>query len=219
MRSLIFVLISSIFLLLSCKNESVKQDEENDGVKKHENESTNVIDDLPAAEWNGEYMKIDVDEEPKIKRKSQGSDFYSMGRVDFKIGKNIVDFKLFERKKNALTFTNNSVNAIIKSAFQEDLHVHFRKENILHNYKGKYKVDPTGKSNKSFRMEVVAGEKNQQKKYILESGEAEFIAFSPRLGTFEIKIDGTFSLEDGSEQKGEGSINMRFEDAVMTIDK
>ncbi|PWH85637.1 hypothetical protein [Brumimicrobium oceani] len=207
-------LIASGLLMFSCSNEK-NQTEEDIQTEKEEIQET-VSDSTPDAEWNGEYMKIKDEEEPKVKRKSQGSDFYSMGRVDLKIGENQVDFKLFERKKNALTFTNESITAFIRSAFNEDIKVRFKKKDIVINHKGKYKADPSEKANNSFSMTILAGEQGKQKEYTLESGEAEIIAFSPRLGTLEMKIKSIFVKKDGTKQNGEGMIKMNFENAVMT---
>ena len=213
MRTLAF-LISGVFLIFSCTHQET-EDEKNSETKKEELKKL-TADSLPDAKWNGEYMKIDDGDEPKIKKKSLGSDFYSMGNVKLNIGKDLVEFKLFERKKNALTFTNGSITAFIKSAFNEDVHISFKKNDIILKHLGKYKADPTGKANNSFKMSIKAGETDQQKEYTLESGEAEILHFSPRMGTLEVKIIGTFSAKDGTKQKGEGTIKMNFEQAIMT---
>lgn len=144
MRSLFF-LIGVVILLSSCNTENTEESAKSKTSQKEKSEEPAVIDSLPDATWNGEYMKIDDEEEPKIKRKSQGSDFYNMGRVDLKIGEEHIDFKLFERKRNALTFTNNSINAIIKSAFNEDLHVHFKKKALCSIIKGSIQLIQQGK--------------------------------------------------------------------------
>ncbi len=212
MRNVAF-LISVVFLTFSCTSEEIPKSKETDSITQ---EKETPADSLPDSEWNGEYMRIKNEEEPKIKRKSQGSDFYSMGRVDLKIGNNKVDFNLFERKRNSLTFTNESITAFIKSAFDEDIKIQFKKNDIILKHKGKYKADPSGKAQNSFSMTIKAGEENQHKEYTIESGEAEIISFSPRLGTLEVKINGSFLKKDGSKQKGEGMIKMNFEEAVMT---
>ncbi|WP_107037387.1 hypothetical protein [Brumimicrobium mesophilum] len=213
MKNIAF-LIGGIFLFFSCVNEeSKKNNEENSENKGIEQSST---DSLPETEWNGEYLKIKDGDEPKIKRKSQGSDFYSMGRVEIKIEKDSVDFKLFERKKNVLTFTNESITAFVRSAFEEDVKVVFRKKDIVVNHKGKYKVDASGKANNSVLMTIKAGEKSQQKEFTMESGIIEIIHFSPKLGLLELKIDGTFKDSKGASKKGGGMIKMNFEEAVMT---
>ena len=211
MRSLAF-LISGVFLIFSCTQQE-EQKNSNSGQKEVEGSSA---DSLPEGKWNGEYLKIDDGEEPKIKRKSQGSDFYSMGNVKFKIGDDLVEFQLFERKKNALIFTNQSIKGFIKSAFNEDLHISFKKKDIVVNHKGKYKSDPAEKANNSFNISIKAGKSGEEKEYTLESGEAEILHFSPRMGTLEVKIIGTFSAKDGTKQKGEGTIKMNFEQAIMT---
>lgn len=207
-------LIGGIFLFFSCVNDETKVNPD----EKTQNEEPNSqsVDGLPDAKWNGEYMKVKDAEEPKIKRKSLGSDFYSMGRVDIIIDNDSVDFKLFERKKNVLTFTNGSITTFIRSAFEEDVKVIFKKNDIVVNHKGKYKVDPTGKANNSVLMTIKAGERGQHKEYTLESGQIEIIHFSPRLGDIEMKIDGTFKDSNGVSKKGKGMIKMNFEEAVMT---
>lgn len=208
------LLIGVLFLMISCSNEETSKENGTNLEKKVAKEKN--LDSLPDAEWNGEYMKIKDEEEPKIKRKSQGSDFYSMGRVDLKIGDNKIDFKLFERKRNALVFTNESITALITSAFNESIKIRFQKKDIVIHHKDKYKVDPSEKANKSFSMHLNVGEKGKQKEYNIENGEAEIISFSPRLGTLEIKIKGTFIDGQDAKQKGEGMIKMNFEEAVMT---
>jgi len=213
MKNIAF-LIGGLFLLFSCTNEETKENKEVES--KSEVVQGIAKDSLPEAKWNGEYMKIQDGDEPKIKRKSQGSDFYSMGRVDIDIENDNVDFKLFERKKNGLTFTNGSITAFIRSAFGEDIKVVFKKKDIVINHKGKYKVDTSGKANNSVLMTIKAGERNQHKEYTLESGEIEIIHFSPRLGDIEMKIDGTFKDAEGVNKKGKGIININFEKAVMT---
>jgi hypothetical protein len=211
MRSLV-LLFACVFFFFSCQDKA--GDKDLNGVQ--EKQETKKADSLPEGKWNGEYLKIDDGEEPKIKRKSQGSDFYSMGRVQLNIGDDLVEFNLFERKKNVLTFTNNSITAFIKSAFNEDVHLYFKKNSIVTHHKGKYKADPSGKTNNSIKMTIKSGEKDQQTEYVLENGEAEILHFSPRLGTLEVKINGTFSTKDGQKHKGEGIIKMNFEGAVMT---
>lgn len=212
MRSVAF-LISGMFLFYSCTNEESKEIKGEDAKKEVEK---SISDDSPETEWNGEYMRIKEDDEPKIKRKSQGSDFYSMGRVSIVIGKDSVDFKLFEKKKNSLTFTNESITAFVRSAFEEDLHFRFKKKDIVVKHKGKYKADPSGKENNSIAMTIKAGERDQHKEYTLESGEVEIIHFSPRLGDIEMKINGIFTDKEGKKEKGQGMIKMNFEEAVMT---
>jgi len=210
MRSVTLIIVS-VFLMYSCSNEETQEN-----TTEKEEVQDLKSDSLPDAEWNGEYMKIKDETEPKVTRQSQGSDFYSMGRVDMKIGENLVDFSIFERKKNALVFTNESITAFIKSAFDEDITLKFKKKDIVINHKGKYKADPSEKANNSFSMSILAGEKDHQKEYTIENGEAEILHFSPRLGTLEVKIKGDFLKKDGSKQKGEGMIKMNFESAVMT---
>ena len=209
-----FVLLIGIaFLIFSCSDEDtqVKDDNEteNNGVAKSNSDS------LPDTEWNGEYLKITDEEEPKITRKSQGSDFYSMGKVYLKIGETIVDITIFERKKNALVFTNKSITGFIKSAFSDEITLKFKKKDIVVNHKGKYKADPSEKANNSFSMKILAGKKDQKKEFSVESGEAEIINFSPSLGTLEMKIIGNFVDEKGDKLKGEGMIKMNFESSVM----
>jgi len=206
------LLIGGIFLFFSCTNEESK--EQNSGVSNEEVLNT-ATDSLPDGEWNGEYMKIKDDEESKIQRKSQGSDFFSMGKIDLLIGGDSINFNLFERKKNSLTFTNQSLSAFIKSAFNEDIHLRFKKNDMLVNHKGKYKSDPSLKSNESFSMYIKAGEKGKEKEYNLVSGEAKII-FSPRLGNLEVKINGIFVDKEGNKKRGSGMVNMEFEGAVMT---
>lgn len=213
MRSVAF-LIGGIFLFFSCTNEKTSDNKEND-LKDVESKET-VADSLPETEWNGEYMRIKDEDEPKITQKSQGSNFYSMGRVKLNIGDDLVDFSLFERKKNVLTFTNGSITAFIRSAFSEDINLKFKKNDIVLKHKRKYKADPSGEANNSFLMTIKAGERGKHKEYTLESGEAEIVHFSPRLGTLDVKVKGTFVMEDGSKKKGEGTLNMKFEEAVMT---
>lgn len=213
MKNIAF-LISGIFLFFSCVNEDTKKSKEENSKKEEVGKSS--ADSLPETEWNGEYLKIKDGDEPKIKRKSQGSDFYSMGRVSLIIEKDSVDFKLFEKKKNLLTFTNGSITTFIKSAFNEDIKVQFKKNDIVVNHKGKYKVDTSGKANNSVAMTIKAGEHDQHKEYSLESGEVEIIHFSPRLGDIEMKINGIFKDDKGVNKKGQGIIKMNFEEAVMT---
>ncbi|HZH85725.1 MAG TPA: hypothetical protein VFD77_00315 [Brumimicrobium sp.] len=213
MRSLA-LLIGSIFLFFSCQNEE-EQKNLNEVNNKENQES---VDGLPEGKWNGEYMKIDDDDEPKIKKKSLGSEFFSMGSLKLKIGDDSVDFNLFERQKNILTFTNGSITAFIKSAFNEDVHLYFKKNDIVIHHKGKYKADPSGKANNSVKMTIKSGEVIQQKEYTLESGEVEILHFSPRLGTLEAKINGMFSSKNGKKQKGEGTIKINFEGAIMTAE-
>src|SRR5690554_1592970 len=214
MRSLAFLMIS-MFLFFSCTNEK-NENRNNDDNSKEMVQEKQLKDSFPDAKWNGEYMKIDDGSKPKIKRKSQGSDFYSMGSVKLNIGDDLVDFKLFERKKNALSFTNRSITAFIRSAFNEDLNMKFKKEDIIIHHKGKYKVDPTGEADNSVKMSIKHGKKDQQREYTLESGVVEIIHFSPRVATLELKIKGLFVSKDGKKHDGEGTIKMNFEHAVMT---
>lgn len=215
MKNIAF-LIGGVFLFFSCVNEDAKLRTEEKS--KNEEVGKTSSDSLPDAEWNGEYMKIKDGDEPKIKRKSQGSDFYSMGSAKFTIGENTIVYNLFERKKNVLTFTNQSITAFIKSAFDEDIKVNFKKNDIVVNFKGKYKADPSEKANNSFNLTINSGEKGQQKEYSLQNGEADLIQFSPRLGMLEMEVTGTFVDENGKKEKGEGTIKMNFEHAVMTAE-
>lgn len=215
MRSLAF-LISGVVLFFSCTNEESGEHKNKDSEKEEEEVSTPKTDSLPELKWNGEYLQIEDGDEPKIKRKSQGSDFYSMGNVNIKIGNDHVEFKLFERKRNVLSFTNGSITAFIQSAFNEDIHLVFKKSDIILKHQGKYKADPSGKAINSVKMSIKSGEKGKQKEYTLESGEVELIHFSPRLALLELKIKGTFSTKDGTKEKGEGTLKMNFEQAVMT---
>jgi len=209
------LLISGMFLFFSCQNG--EEEKSFNEVNSFEDQQTLNGDSLPEGKWNGEYLKIEDKQEPKVTRKSLGSDFFSMGSLKLTIGDDLVEFNLFERKKNILTFTNGSITAFIKSAFNEDAHIYFNKKDIVINHKGKYKADPSGKANNSIKMMIKAGEGDQKQEYILESGEAEILHFSPRLGTLEVKIDGVFSNEDGTKQKGKGRIKMNFEQATMTL--
>jgi len=206
-------LISGIFFISSCTSEQKIEGENVASQKEEVTTAAEKADDLPEAKWNGEYLKVVDGDEPKIKRKSQGSDFYSMGNVSLIIEGDSIKFKLFERKKNVLTFTTERINAFIKSAFNEDVHLTFKKTDIVTQHKGEYKADPTGKSMNSVKMTVISGEKE----YSLQDGVVEIISFSPRLGTLELKIDGTFKAKDGSKKQGKGAIKMNFEHAVMTV--
>src|SRR5690554_7175320 len=101
-------LISGIFFISSCTSEQKIEGENVASQKEEVTTAAEKADDLPEAKWNGEYLKVVDGDEPKIKRKSQGSDFYSMGNVSLIIEGDSIKFKLFERKKNVLTFTTRS---------------------------------------------------------------------------------------------------------------
>src|SRR5690554_3129745 len=139
MRDLV-LLTSLIFLLFSCQNE---ENIEEKNIEKPKIDKTEVItiEDLPEGEWNGEYIKIVDEAELKPRKKSLGSDFFSMGKLKIDMEEDVIEFDLFERKKNILTFTNASITAFIRSAFNEDVHLYFKKNNIVAHHKGKYKVD------------------------------------------------------------------------------
>ena len=155
--------------------------------------------------------------ELKPRKKSLGSDFFSMGKLKIDMEEDVIEFDLFERKKNILTFTNASITAFIRSAFNEDVHLYFKKNNIVTHHKGKYKVDPSGEANNSVRMVIQSEKDGQSISYQMETGEVEILNFSPRLGTLEATIKGTFSNAKGEKQKGEGTLKMNFEGATMTI--
>ena len=209
MKQLIFF-IGVLISFSSCQNK-----EKEDALQKN-GEKVMTTDHLPDAEWNGEYMKIKDANEPEVNRKSLGSEYFNMGKVALKIGNNEISYINFTKSKTVLSFSEKSINAFITNDQDEQIHLHFKKENILSNYKGKYKADPKGKSNASFKMSITKNEDGEKQVYTLQSGEAEIIEFSTQIATFVMNLKGIFINEGGTAYKGEGEIKMDFETAVMT---
>ncbi|PKR81917.1 hypothetical protein CW751_00855 [Brumimicrobium salinarum] len=213
MKKIVFI-FCAVQILVSCTNERNHKEEVKKESEKTVKETENGnLDSLPNAKWNGEYMKIEDTDEPPRRKQSLGSEYFNMGKVDFKIGEYHLDIKMFKKKKNILTFTTQSVTALIKSAFNDQIKLHFVKENIVSQPKGKFIVDSKQQKNKSVSMTLKTG--NNQS-FVLEEGEGEIIEFSPRLGTLNVKIKGVFIDKNGEKHKGTGKINMNFEGATMT---
>lgn len=210
MRQLIFF-ITGLVLLCSCQNN-----DKEDSDSQKDDEKAMATDSLPEAKWNGEYMKIVDANEPKTSRKSLGSEFFKMGNVELKIGDKEMTYINFVRNKNVLSFTNSSIDAFITSAKNEQIHLHFKKNQIISNYKGKYKADPNGNTNSFFTMSISAREDGDKKEYTLQSGEADLIRFSTQLGIFVLNVKGVFTDKAGVEYKGNGKIKMNFESVVMS---
>lgn len=207
MKQLVFII--SGLILFSCQNEESTHNQKS-------NEKVMYTDSLPDAEWNGEYMKIKNPDEPEIKRKSHGSEYFNMGNVALKIGEKEITYINFDKSKTVLSFTGKSINAFITNDQNEQIHLYFKKENIPSNYKGKYKADPEGKSNSSFTMSITSNEEGKKQEYTIQTGEAEITKFSPQLATFELTVKGVFINQEGTKQNGKGKIKMNFENAVMT---
>lgn len=208
----IAILTFGIFLFISCQNNSEEQYQEEDTELE-----IMTVDSLPEAKWNGEYMKIVNEEDTKrTKRQSYGSDMYSMGTMKLFIENDTINFTTYERQKNVLTFTTSSIRAFVRSAFEEDVHFHFRKNNIVTKASGKYKADPSGKENNAVTMTVKARVNSEMKEYTLENGEVEILNFDPKLAKLKLKIKGTFKTINGESKKGTGEIDILFEEAFMT---
>lgn len=95
MKQMVFV-IGGIILIYSCQN---KGKDKGDISGKKSGKKIMTIDSLPEAKWNGEYMKIKDADEPKIERKSIGSEYYNMGNVALKIGKKEITYTNFTKSK------------------------------------------------------------------------------------------------------------------------
>lgn len=215
----IVVLIVGILLFTSCQQGN------DDKQYQEEDLETDVeiitVDSLPDAKWNGEYMKIDNrDKVKRSNRQSYGSDMYSMGVMRIYLeNKDTIHFSTYERRKNVLTFNSSHLRLFIKSAFEEDVHLHFQKNNIATQAKGKYKVDSTKKDKNSAFMSVNAFLGDEKKTLTLNSGEVEIKYFDAQLAKIELAFQGTFIAESGEEVKGSGEINILFEEAIMTADE
>lgn len=214
MKNAFFILFTMAFFF-SCTNEKATDEKTTENDNKSASEVT-TVDSLPDAKWNGEYMKIDSAEKKENKRKSRGSEFYSMGSVKLSIGDKAHDITVFERKKNGLTFTTESIQAFITSAYNENIKIRFNKQKIVTEHRVKYTADPTEQANQSFSMTINMGDQEKDQEYRMEKGTAEILDFSPRTGVLHVMFEGTFTDKDGNKQKGKGAIKMNFEGAVMT---
>src|SRR5699024_10061771 len=96
------------FLLInfSCTNDA--KQEKTDSPEMEEVKPISV-DSLPEGKWNGEYIKIENDEEKKKRKRSRGGQFYSMGKTKFSIGSAEFDIKTYDKNGMSLTFTTRSI--------------------------------------------------------------------------------------------------------------
>lgn len=212
MKKIVFV-FSLVFLIFSCKNDKNKSQNSDGNIDLH------TIDNLPEGEWNGEYIKIkDEDEGERIKKQSLGSEFYSMGTVKFNLGTDSIDFKLFEKRKNNLTFSETTINAIITSASGDIIKVKFFKNKIIDNHKGNYKAANEATKNQTVSMTLTTQENDTETLYNLSKGTIEILEFNPRLATLEFKMNGTFSTTNGIEKEATGIVDLHFEEAIMIVD-
>lgn len=212
MKNLTVLLIVS-FALVACNNVST---ESKSSVLDDVEETT--VDSLPEGKWNGEYLKIESEDGPKRKKKSLGSEFYSMGSGHFLIDNDSIPFKLFEKKKNVLSFNNGAITALVKNAFKDGFKIVFKKDKIVNNSKDVYSVDPEGVKNKSVSMTFQTIVSDKAVALTLIKGTVELLDFNPRLANLEFNItDGVLQDEEGTTYKISGRIKMRFEQAVMTM--
>lgn len=213
-------LIGGVMILWACKSENKSddsQEKEGQRVENSDDFQQELADTALKTKWNGEYLKVqDEEEEKKVTRKSLGSDFYSMGKVDLEIGGENIVFDLFEKKKNVLTFTTETINAFISSAFSESINVKFKKKEVFKKAKGEYSFDADLSKNKSMNMKLERVGKEKNKTYTMVSGKANILDFSPRIGTLELNLEGVFEDNEGNQYNGSGRIKMRFEEAIMT---
>lgn len=208
------VLLMVLFALVACTTNS----KEENSIDSEDIETT-TVDSLPEGKWNGEYLKIEREEGLKRKKQSLGSEFYSMGSGHFLIDTDSIHFKLFEKKKNVLSFNNGSITALVKNAFNDGFKVVFKKDKIVNNSKGNYSVDKNGLKDKSVNMTFQTVLDGKAMELTLINGSVELIDFNPRLANLEFKIsNGVLQNEEGIEHKMNGSIKMRFEHAVMTLE-
>lgn len=211
MRQLVFV-ISGLVLCYSCQNSN---DKEKDHADK---EKIMLTDSLPDAEWNGEYMKVkddEDDEKDKRSTRSMGSKYYKIGEVNLQIGNHELKFINFLGNRNVLSFTKNSIKAIITNDQNEQIELHLKKEGILSNFKGTYKGSVQGTSNASLTMMVTIEKGGGKKKYNLQSGTGKLIEFSPRNGKFEMDLEGVFTDKSDKKYNGDAEIKIQFENVAM----
>lgn len=211
MKKVVFLFFASA-VLFACQNDkntiSNTIDEEVEAL---------TLDSLPEGKWNGEYMKVEAEEDDvkKPKRKGFGSDIYSMGKVNIYMEQDTVLFQIFERRKNVMTFTTQKVRAFIRSAFNEDIHLTFTKDKIVTSPNAKYNADPSGEKNNGVKMTIKALVNDEIEEYTFTNGYIQITTFDPNLGNLVAEIKGEFENSKGEKQKTNGIIDMRFEEAIM----
>lgn len=215
----IVILSLGIILFSSCQQGNEEQQYQKEDLESDVEIIT--VDSLPDAKWNGEYMKIESqDREKGTRRQSYGADMYNMGTMKiFLNGKDTINFSIYERRKNVLTFNSSNLRLFIRSAFEEDVHLHFQKNNIVTQAKGKYKVDPTQQANNSVFMRIYATVGDEKKEFTMQKGEIEIKNFDVQLSRIELALEGTFITDSGEEIKGSGEMNLLFEESIMTVDE
>ena len=175
-----------------------------------------TVDSLPEGEWNGEYIEVkdSVADEKKPKRKSNGSEYYNMGKVEVTVDTVEFSIDLFDRRKNHITIAENSLSMRIKSAQQDYLSIKVAKPGIVSNYPGVYEIDPDGKKSMYSAIDFNRLSSENRMNVTMISGETTLESFSPRLGKVILTAEGTFKDRDGNTFPGKVNINMRFESVV-----
>lgn len=201
-------LVASSFF--ACQNEQTKEVSTEEGVFE------TTTDSLPEGKWNGEYMRIeDGEKDNRAKKQSFGSEMYSMGTLKFFIDKDTINFTSYTKNKTALVFTTTEIRAFIRSSFNEEVQLFFKKDNIITKGKGKYKADPTGTIKNGVKMTMNVKVNNEQVEYVLENGEIELLEFDPQITKFHALVSGDFKSKSGDIKKGKGEIDILFEEAIM----
>lgn len=201
-----------LFSFFACQNE---QDKEVTTDDKEAAEAT-TTDSLPEGKWNGEYLKIeDGEKDNRAQKQSFGSEMYSMGTLKFFIEKDTINFTSYAKRKTALIFTTTEVRAFIRSSFNEEVQLFFKKDNIITKGKGKYKADPTGTVKNGVKITMNVKANNEIVEYVLENGEVELINFDPQMSRLHLLVNGGFKNKAGDIKKGNGEIDILFEEAIM----
>lgn len=207
-----FIYLLGLFLLASCNSNSENQGES--------------YDDLPEAEWNGEYMEVktkDGKDKKGRSKKSIGGEFLNMGKATYSIGDKAEEITLFDKGKTDITINEDQIAIRIKDANDKSFFIGIHKANIYKNPEGKYTFAANAKNSKDakFTLSYTTGSKSEQETYQLKSGTLTIEQMSFTLGEVKMKAKGELlnlkNIQTGTPEPFEMEVEILFETIVSAF--
>lgn len=205
----IFILFIGIAFLFSCTNHAKKNGTPGKQETSANKDTTGILSSQQKkGKFNGEYIQVPSKDTEKDRQMTLGSDYFSMGKVNFTLGSGNFSIKLFYKEGTVLTFSYNYINTFIQSSSGKKMHLHLTTSSA--NAVGTYiaKIHSTTPKTASLTLSY------HQKKYTLISGKVKVISFSPKKAKLHITVDGKVKDSNGKIQSIKGVMDVSYGEAI-----